>query len=117
MAHINPPDGLPGIAGLLTAYPETAKHLRGLAEEMLRGSSSLTLAEREFNRDLRVGTERLHVLHVLSCGNSQASVRTRSRSGGPNDLWFSTVGSERQDEGVVGNRRQGAAGWPTCYRR
>ena len=47
MAHIDLPDGLPGIAGLLTGYPETAKHLRGLAEEILRGPSSLTLAERE----------------------------------------------------------------------
>jgi hypothetical protein len=47
MAHINLADGLPGIAGLLTSYPETAKHLRSLAEEMLRGPSSLTLAERE----------------------------------------------------------------------
>ena len=47
MAHINLPDGLPGIAGPLTSYPETAKHLRGLAEELLRGRSSLTSAERE----------------------------------------------------------------------
>lgn len=47
MAHIKLPDGLPGIIGPLTAYPETAKHLRGLAEDLLRGPSSLTLAERE----------------------------------------------------------------------
>ena len=47
MAHITLPDGLPGITGPLTSYPETAKHLRGLAEELLRGPSSLTLAERE----------------------------------------------------------------------
>ena len=47
MAHINLPDGLPGITGPLTSYPETAKHLRGLAEELLRGPSSLTSAERE----------------------------------------------------------------------
>ena len=47
MAHIKLPDGLPGITGPLTSYPETAKHLRGLAEELLRGPSSLTSAERE----------------------------------------------------------------------
>lgn len=47
MAHINLPDGLPGITGPLTSYPETAKHLLGLAEELLRGPSSLTSAERE----------------------------------------------------------------------
>lgn len=47
MAHIKLPDGLPGITGPLTSYPETAKHLRGLAETLLRGPSSLTPAERE----------------------------------------------------------------------
>lgn len=47
MAHINLPDGLPGITGPLNAYPETAKHLLGLAEQLLRGPSSLTSAERE----------------------------------------------------------------------
>lgn len=47
MAHISLPDGLPGISGPLTKYPETAKHLRGLAETLLRGPSSLTSAERE----------------------------------------------------------------------
>lgn len=47
MPHINLPEGLPGITGLLTKYPETARHLRGLAEALLRGPSSLTPAERE----------------------------------------------------------------------
>jgi len=47
MAHISLPDGLPGITGPLTSYPETAKHLRGLAEALMRGPSSLTPAERE----------------------------------------------------------------------
>ncbi|HKR11792.1 MAG TPA: peroxidase-related enzyme [Pyrinomonadaceae bacterium] len=47
MAHITLPDGLPGITGPMTSYPETAKHLRGLAEALLRGPSSLTSAERE----------------------------------------------------------------------
>lgn len=47
MAHIELPEGLPGITGPLTKYPETAQHLMGLAETLLRGSSSLTPAERE----------------------------------------------------------------------
>lgn len=47
MPHINLPEGLPGITGPLTKYPETARHLRGLAEALLRGPSSLTPAERE----------------------------------------------------------------------
>ena len=47
MAHINLPDGLPGITALLNGYPETAKHMLGLAQQLLRGPSSLTPAERE----------------------------------------------------------------------
>ena len=47
MAHIKLPDDLPGITGPLTSYPETAKHLMGLAQALLRGPSSLTSAERE----------------------------------------------------------------------
>lgn len=47
MAHIDLPEGLPGIVGPLEAYPRTAKHLRGLAQELLRGASTLTPGERE----------------------------------------------------------------------
>ena len=47
MAHITLPEGVPGIGGPLQQYPETAKHLLGLAQTMLRGPSSLTEAERE----------------------------------------------------------------------
>lgn len=47
MAHITLPEGTPGISGPLQAYPDSAKHLLGLAHTMLRGPSSLTEAERE----------------------------------------------------------------------
>ncbi len=47
MPHIALPEGLPGIIGPMTAYPETAKHLNELAEALLRGTTSLTPAERE----------------------------------------------------------------------
>ncbi len=47
MAHIKLPDGVPGIVGLLTQYPDSAQHLSGLAQSVLRGPSSLTEAERE----------------------------------------------------------------------
>jgi uncharacterized peroxidase-related enzyme len=47
MAHIKLPDGVPGILGPLMAYPDSAAHLNGLAETVLRGPSSLTEAERE----------------------------------------------------------------------
>jgi uncharacterized peroxidase-related enzyme len=47
MPHIALPEGVPGIVGPMMAYPETEKHLNGLAEALLRGPSSLTPAERE----------------------------------------------------------------------
>jgi uncharacterized peroxidase-related enzyme len=47
MAHIKLPENAPGIIGPMIAYPETRKHLNGLAEVLLRGPSSLTSAERE----------------------------------------------------------------------
>lgn len=47
MAHISLPEGVPGIRGLMTAYPETQAPLCDLAEVLLRGPSSLTPGERE----------------------------------------------------------------------
>jgi len=47
MAHIALPEGLPGITGPMAQYPETERHLSGLAEALLRGPSSITPAERE----------------------------------------------------------------------
>ena len=47
MPHIKLPAGLYGITGPLNAYPETARHIRALAQALLRGPSSLTPAERE----------------------------------------------------------------------
>jgi uncharacterized peroxidase-related enzyme len=47
MAHIQLPDGLPGIRGPMAFRPETAKHLNDLAEVLLRSENSLTRGERE----------------------------------------------------------------------
>lgn len=47
MAHIDLPDGLPGILGPMAFRPETAKPLNELAEVLLRGDSTLTRGERE----------------------------------------------------------------------
>jgi uncharacterized peroxidase-related enzyme len=47
MAHIQLPEGLPGITGPLAFRPETAKPIKELAEILLRGPSSLTSGERE----------------------------------------------------------------------
>ncbi|MEU4428037.1 carboxymuconolactone decarboxylase [Actinoplanes sp. NPDC024001] len=46
MPHIDLPP-LPGIAGLLAGYPQTAGPLNSLAETLLRGPSPLTPAQRE----------------------------------------------------------------------
>ena len=47
MAHINVPEGIPGIRSLVLYRPETGKPLYELAQVLLRGESPLTEAERE----------------------------------------------------------------------
>jgi uncharacterized peroxidase-related enzyme len=47
MAHINLPEGLPGIRGPMAFRPDTAKSLNELAEALLRSESSLSRGERE----------------------------------------------------------------------
>ena len=48
MPYITLPDSMPGMRGLLAAFPETGYYLSALAEYLLRDShSSLTPAERE----------------------------------------------------------------------
>lgn len=47
MAHIPLPEGLPGIRGLFTFRPETARPLCELAEILLHAPGTLTPAERE----------------------------------------------------------------------
>ena len=47
MAHINLPEGLPGIRGPMAFRPDAAKHLNDLAEILLRKENSLTRGERE----------------------------------------------------------------------
>lgn len=47
MAHIQLPEGLPGIRGPMAFRPETAKPLNELAEVLLRSDNSLTRGERE----------------------------------------------------------------------
>lgn len=47
MAHITLPTDAPGIRGPLTFRPESAKHLLGLAETILRQPASLEQGDRE----------------------------------------------------------------------
>jgi uncharacterized peroxidase-related enzyme len=68
MAHIALPEGVPGIVGPMRAYPETEKHLNGLAEALLRGPSSLTPAEREV-----IATYVSAANHCFFCTNAHAA--------------------------------------------
>ena len=47
MPHLNLPDALPGIRGLMAFRPETAKPLNELVEALLWNRNSLTPGERE----------------------------------------------------------------------
>src|SRR3954465_10700697 len=47
MAHINVPEGVPGIRSLVMFRPETGKPLYELAQVLLRRESTLSEAERE----------------------------------------------------------------------
>lgn len=47
MPHIDIPEGMPGIRGLMAFRPETARPLNMLAEVLLQGPSTLTKGERE----------------------------------------------------------------------
>jgi uncharacterized peroxidase-related enzyme len=47
MAHIQVPEGAPGILGPMAISPESTKALRELADVLLRGPNTLTPAERE----------------------------------------------------------------------
>lgn len=68
MAHINVPEGVPGIRSLVMFRPETGKPLYELAQVLLRGESPLSQAEREL-----IAT---HVSNRNNCGfcmNSHAA--------------------------------------------
>jgi uncharacterized peroxidase-related enzyme len=47
MAHIQLPEGIPGILGPMAFSPQTAKTLNDLADVLLRGENSLSPADRE----------------------------------------------------------------------
>ena len=69
MAHIQLPEGMPGIRGPLAYRPETAKPLLELAEVLLRGDNSLSRGEREL-----IAAYVSHLNHCLFCHTSHASL-------------------------------------------
>src|ERR1700755_1015022 len=68
MAHINVPEGVPGIRSLVMFRPETGKHLYALAQVLLRGESPLSEAEREL-----IATHVYARNNCMFCMNSHAA--------------------------------------------
>ncbi len=68
MAHIQVPEGVPGIRSLVMYRPDTGKPLYELAGALLRGDSTLTEAEREL-----IATYVSHLNSCLFCMSSHAA--------------------------------------------
>jgi len=68
MAHIQVPEGVPGIRSLVMFRPETGKHLYELAQVLLRGESPLSSAEREL-----IATHVSTLNHCKFCASSHAA--------------------------------------------
>ena len=71
MAHIQVPDGLPGIRGLLAFRPETAKPLSELADVLLHAPSTLSPGEREL-----IAAYVSHLNDCTYCHTSHAAIAT-----------------------------------------
>jgi uncharacterized peroxidase-related enzyme len=69
MAHIQLPEGQPGIIGPLMAYRDTEVHLDGLANTLMVSDRSLTKAEREL-----IATYVSYGNKCYFCTNSHAAV-------------------------------------------
>ena len=70
MAHINLPEGLPGIRGPMAFRPETAKPLNELAEILLRDdNNTLTRGEREL-----IATYVSHLNDCFFCQNAHGGI-------------------------------------------
>ena len=68
MAHINVPEGVPGIRSLVMFRPETGKPLYELAQVLLRGESPLSQAEREL-----IAAYVSHLNDCMFCMSSHAA--------------------------------------------
>jgi uncharacterized peroxidase-related enzyme len=68
MAHIQVPEGVPGIRSLVMFRPETGKPLYELAQVLLRGESPLTEAEREL-----IAAYVSHLNNCMFCMSSHAA--------------------------------------------
>jgi len=77
MPHIKLPEGLPGILGPMNFRPETAKPLTELTEILLRGPSTLSLADREL-----IATYVSSENDCFFCQTSHGSVAAHHLGGG-----------------------------------
>lgn len=68
MAHIQVPEGVPGIRGLVMFRPETGKPLYELVQILLRGPSTLSEAEREL-----IAAYVSHLNACMFCTSSHAA--------------------------------------------
>lgn len=68
MAHIQVPEGVPGIRSLVMFRPETGQHLYELAQVLLRAESPLTPAEREL-----IATHVSNRNNCVFCASSHAA--------------------------------------------
>ena len=96
MAHIPLPDGLPGIRGLLTYSPTTAKPMGDLAEVLLRGPSTLTKGEREMIAALVSVTETRAISVRASIPPSPRSTSVARTPTTRSSIWSSRTSSRRQ---------------------
>jgi uncharacterized peroxidase-related enzyme len=90
MAHINLPEGLPGIRGLLAFSPATAKPMGELAEVLLRGTNTLTRAEREMIAAFVSYRNRCHF-----CQSCHAAIAAEHLGGADGD--YAIVSAVQQD--------------------
>ena len=110
MAHIQVPEGAPGILGPMAISPESTKALRELVEVLLRGPNTLTLAEREMIA-MYVSSQNNCYFCQLSHGAAAAE-----HLGGNYDLidrvkGLHQRGNLRQTEIAARDRGQGSEGW------
>jgi uncharacterized peroxidase-related enzyme len=69
MAHIDLPEGLPGIRGPMAFRPETAKPLNEFAEILLRADNTLSRADREM-----IGTYVSYLNDCFFCQNAHGGL-------------------------------------------
>lgn len=69
MAHIELPEGLPGIRGPMAFRPETSKSLNELAEVLLRSDNSLSRGDREM-----IGTYVSYLNDCFFCQNAHGGL-------------------------------------------